>query len=288
MPMYPNREKAMEGLIIGWVLCGIIGAMIGSRKGAGCSGFLLGILLGPLGIIISIVMRGDRKACPYCKELIQKDAVKCPKCGAILSDSQQVLSKRVIKWVKKCPRCAELIKKDAMMCRYCRYEFSKEDVISELLAALKGGAQSRMRSIECLSTIEDKSVAPHLLKALIDAELHFLNPSDFVPVQDKAKMTLLKIRDKSVIPKIESIVRQGGERRQVAIAVELLGEFGELSSVPVLIDALEHEAIRQDAAVALEKIGRPAVSLLENARKERKRAVRKVVERILKAIDSGL
>ncbi len=283
----------MEGLIIFWLFCGIIGAMIGSRKGAGCGGFLLGILLGPLGVIISIVMTGDRKPCPYCKELIQKDAVKCPKCGAGLSNSQQALSKQVIrrkrfyKWVKKCPQCAELIKKDARICRYCRYEFSKKEIISELVAALQGNAQSRIQSIESLSAIGDESVAPYLLNALIYAESDLLHPSDFAPVQDKAKKALLKIKDKSVIPKsgLQSIVQQGSGQRIVHIAVELLGEFGDPSSVPVLIKALENKTIREYASVALTKIGRPAVPFLEEARKERKRTVRKVVERILQTID---
>jgi hypothetical protein len=75
----------MAVFIVIWFLCGIIGAMIGSQKGAGCVGFLLGILLGPLGIIISLVMQGDRKRCPYCRELIHKDALKCSKCGSALS-----------------------------------------------------------------------------------------------------------------------------------------------------------------------------------------------------------
>ena len=277
----------MEGLLIFWLLCGIIGAMIGARKGAGCGGFLLGILLGPLGVIISVLMTGDRRPCPYCKELIQKDAVKCPKCGVELSDSQPVLSKQVIEWVKKCPQCAESIKKDAKVCRYCRHEFGKKEIISELVAASQGDAQSRIQSIECLSAIGDDSVAPYLLDVLIHAESDLLHSSDFAPVQDKAKMALLKIGDKSVIPTtgLESIVQQGGEHRIVGIAVELLGVFGDPSSVPVLIDALESEAVRGVASLALAKIGGPAVPFLEEARKERKRAVRKVVERILQTID---
>lgn len=70
----------MELAII-WIICGIIGAIIGSRKGSGCAGVALGFLLGPLGIIIVLVMRGNRKACPHCKELIHSEATTCKHCG---------------------------------------------------------------------------------------------------------------------------------------------------------------------------------------------------------------
>ena len=50
----------MELLAIGfilWLLCGIIGAAITSNKGRGsCSGFALGFLLGPIGLIIALVL----------------------------------------------------------------------------------------------------------------------------------------------------------------------------------------------------------------------------------------
>ena len=54
--------------------------MIGAKKGAGTSGFIVGFLLGPLGILIAIFSKGDRKSCPYCKEWIHKDATVCPHC----------------------------------------------------------------------------------------------------------------------------------------------------------------------------------------------------------------
>lgn len=69
----------MEIAVI-WLVCGIIAAVIGARKGSGCFGFFLGILLGPLGIIAALVTKGNRKPCPYCKELMHHDAVVCPHC----------------------------------------------------------------------------------------------------------------------------------------------------------------------------------------------------------------
>ena len=63
-----------------WLLCGFIGMMIGSKKGEGCGGFMLGVLLGPIGVIIIMLVRGQRKPCLACKELINKKATVCPHC----------------------------------------------------------------------------------------------------------------------------------------------------------------------------------------------------------------
>lgn len=63
-----------------WLLFGVIGAIIGNPKGRGGDGFLLGILFGPIGILIILVIKGNRKTCPFCKELINKEAVRCSRC----------------------------------------------------------------------------------------------------------------------------------------------------------------------------------------------------------------
>lgn len=67
-------------LILIWILCGIVAALIGGAKGRGCLGFILGILLGPFGILIMLVTPGDRIPCPYCRERIHPDATVCPHC----------------------------------------------------------------------------------------------------------------------------------------------------------------------------------------------------------------
>ncbi len=70
-----------------WFLCGIVSALIGKQKGFGCNGFLLGVLLGPIGIIIVLLVKGNRKQCTFCKELINSDAIKCPKCRSKLAET---------------------------------------------------------------------------------------------------------------------------------------------------------------------------------------------------------
>jgi hypothetical protein len=79
----------MEFVVI-WLLCGLVAGIIGSSKGAGCSGFALGFLLGPFGILIAIFMKGDRKACPQCKEMVKKDAAVCPHCQREIAEQARI------------------------------------------------------------------------------------------------------------------------------------------------------------------------------------------------------
>lgn len=70
----------MVVLIAFWLVCGIVGAVVGEKKGAAGAGFALGALLGPLGLVIVFVMAGNRRQCPFCRELIDPGATVCPHC----------------------------------------------------------------------------------------------------------------------------------------------------------------------------------------------------------------
>lgn len=47
---------------IGVLICGIIGGVCGANRGRGPSGFLLGALFGPLGILLALFLPEDPKA----------------------------------------------------------------------------------------------------------------------------------------------------------------------------------------------------------------------------------
>jgi len=80
------------------LLCGAVCRSLFEAKGrSGGSGFMLGFLLGPLGVLIAAVLSTDarelesselrngvRKRCPDCAESVLKEARKCKHCGFVL------------------------------------------------------------------------------------------------------------------------------------------------------------------------------------------------------------
>jgi len=79
----------MEVFIL-WILFGIVCAVIAKTRGRDVpKWFFCGVLLGPIGVLLVLVlpkMTGEQfRKCPYCGELVKREAIKCRYCQRVLS-----------------------------------------------------------------------------------------------------------------------------------------------------------------------------------------------------------
>lgn len=79
-----------------WFVCGIVSAVIsgnrGGSAGVGCLWFMLGIVLGPLGVLLAAVAAGSGYQCPHCKEDVKQGASICPHCRTGLASAKLPLN----------------------------------------------------------------------------------------------------------------------------------------------------------------------------------------------------
>lgn len=92
------------GYIFIWFICGLIAAAIYKNKGrSALTGFLAGMLLGPIGILLALASGKNQ--------------------SGLRQQEKQENEKRVETGeLRKCPYCAELIKAEAKVCRFCGRE----------------------------------------------------------------------------------------------------------------------------------------------------------------------
>ena len=72
------------GFIILWIACAFIGGKIGGKKGQGGTGFILGLLFGPVGCLMILAMSGDTVDCPHCRSKISQKQQLAPNVQKIL------------------------------------------------------------------------------------------------------------------------------------------------------------------------------------------------------------
>lgn len=114
--------------IIVWVVSIFIASSIGSKKGRGGLGTVLGLLLGIFGVIIIAILSPDPKhqeqeslasgemiQCPDCAEPIRSEAKVCKHCGRSLEgiEPQEKVA------FTKCPSCSGLIREQSEKCKHC-------------------------------------------------------------------------------------------------------------------------------------------------------------------------
>lgn len=126
-------------LTLGTLLCGVVGALIGHRRGRRTEGLILGLLLGPVGWLWVAVAPSRKPVCPECKGEVAAGARRCKNCGALLvtampaatppaapaastpSPAEAPPPLRIATGIptRPCPTCAREIPQAAVKCRHC-------------------------------------------------------------------------------------------------------------------------------------------------------------------------
>lgn len=93
-------------ILLLWVIVGGgVGAVIGSQKGRGATGFILGLVLGVIGWVIVLLLE---PAAGHSANRLVVGTTPTPGSHAQM--------------YRECPRCKEQMRRDASLCPHCRSE----------------------------------------------------------------------------------------------------------------------------------------------------------------------
>ena len=101
-------------LFVFWFLCAILGAATLGRYNKAGIGFLLGLFLGPFGLLFALVIRnGENKNVEKQRHEEQLKAIKDSAANTGQPDPSAY---------RECPYCAESILAKAKVCKHCHKE----------------------------------------------------------------------------------------------------------------------------------------------------------------------
>jgi hypothetical protein len=64
-----------------WLLMGVVGCALGSCRQRAFDGFILGVLLGPIGWVLILLLDHRGRKCPACLGVVPQQARRCQHCG---------------------------------------------------------------------------------------------------------------------------------------------------------------------------------------------------------------
>ena len=64
-----------------WLFWCVVSTIVGQQRGRATLGFLMGFLLGPIGLLVVAMATDARRKCQACKGPVPNDASVCMHCG---------------------------------------------------------------------------------------------------------------------------------------------------------------------------------------------------------------